>query len=60
MLLGCVNKRAPHVAGSEGMQDEAAVRRVLSGDWADEGLKETKASVVRWSRDLRNLADARK
>ena len=52
-----------HMSLDQRMQDEAALRRVplCGGDWADdEGLKEMKASVVRWSRDLRNLADARK
>ncbi len=31
------------------------------GDWADDkGLKETKASVVKWSRDLGTIAGAGK
>lgn len=43
------------------MRQPCVASSLRDGDWAEsEGLKETKASVVRWSRDLGTIADAGK
>ena len=64
MLLGYVQQGAPHVAGSQRgcrTRQPFVASSLRGGDWADdEGLKETKASVVKWSRDLGTIADAGK